>query len=122
MSATISRSKGSLTKPTSRPQHFPGPTGNLKVENNAFVLGNLYIAVNDPSQPLTAANAPNVQWFDLPSYIASQIPEVQIHPVTINVPADLGAPKKFSFAAKLKTDIVSPDLRGDFRRGMAQLR
>lgn len=61
--------------PPSAPD-FPGTDGNLKVNNNLFVLGDLYKAA--PNAGAAPTTGPNVQWLSLASYIRAFMPDMKL--------------------------------------------
>ena len=85
--------------PTGQPAlaaDFPGPAGNLKVENNLFVLGELYRAVND-------------KWYPLSEYIRTIIPEMKVG--TKSVPVDVAGLADPTVKFSLATDKL-PSISG----------
>jgi hypothetical protein len=65
--------------------NFPGTAGNLKVEKNLFVLGNLYKALPDPAP---APGGPSMDWYALSDYIKLLLPDLKTGMLKIDVAGD----------------------------------
>jgi hypothetical protein len=74
---TIDQSK--VKPPPVIPPDFPGPEGNLKVENNLFLKGDLYKSRGD-------------EWLALREYIQDLIPETQMKTITLPTAPTLADP------------------------------